>query len=305
MYYYDSRPLNEDLNMRIQRKNAQEFEEREKGRVFAESLTNKREDFLREENRFSNFLEQVKESLLVEAMYGLLEDALSENVTDIQKKQAKSIIVNFVKEEGSDRLIKKYATQTELLANLTGLVTSAFDKVVSETTQSSTDYLVKNSTTNEFYGKLREMKVGKMTNTIRDNVAKEMEKFITQQVEDKNRIEDLANETKEKLDTVKNKNATVKEEIKQEMANDYKVAVDNIRLRRPRSIFEEMVYNVSEKSVKDKELLETCFLGEDNKLDINKVVESVSVMYTMLEGMSVFKFKKFDAETIKTIVDNI
>ena len=83
-------------------------------------------------------------------------------------------------------------------------------------------------------------------------VAQETENFIQQSVKDKNKMEEMAQQTKEKIDNIKARNPETKEAIKQEMVNTYNRESKLIRTNRPRSIFEEMVYHISNKVVKHK-----------------------------------------------------
>ena len=85
----------------------------------------------------------------------------------------------------------------------------------------------------------------------------------------------------------------------------YKDATNRIRLSRPRSIFEEMVYNISDKVVKDQSLLENFLMTENGKFDVDKVIDHATIMYTVLECMNTYKFFDFDSNNIKSIIDNI
>ena len=56
MFYYDSKPLEEQLNMRTQRRDAGIFEEDERSRMFAENMNNLRYTRENNDNKF-HFLE--------------------------------------------------------------------------------------------------------------------------------------------------------------------------------------------------------------------------------------------------------
>lgn len=304
--FYDSRPLNEDLNMRIQRNNAKAFEEKERSRMLSESIIDRRNAKRDKELKYSQFIEEAKNTLLTEALFFFVNESLPVDTTLAQRKQAEAIIYNFVNEEGAIRLLNKYSTKTELLANITNLVTETHNRVISETDcETVTGYYIKQSTTNDFYGKLRNLSDDQVSKKIMDNVSKQTQEFIEQQVRDNTRIEELATQTKEKIDKVKTKNPETKEAIKQEFANQYKSFAENVRLRRPRSVFEEMVYHMSEKVIKDKTLLEGFYLSTDGKFNVDKVVENTTIMYTVLECMNTYKFKEFDAGSIEEVIKNI
>lgn len=309
MFYYDSKPLEEQLNMRTQRRDAGIFEEDERSRMFAENMNNLRYTKENNDNKFRKYISEAKTTLLTEAIFYFVNESFDHSVTLEQRKQAEAVVLNFVKEEGADKLLRKYETQTEFLANLTGIVNETYDKIVKEAnenkTKKITGFNMKKSTTDAFYNKLQNISNTQVTNKIMDMVAQETEDFIQQSVKDKNKMEQMAQDTKEKIDNIKARTPEAKEAIKQEMVNTYNRESKLIRTNRPRSIFEEMVYHISNKVVKHKDLLESHYVNKSGQLDVNKITENAKVLYTVLETLNTFKFKTFDAESIQELVQNI
>lgn len=309
MFYYDSKPLEEQLNMRTQRRDAGIFEEDERSRMFAENMNNLRYTRENNDNKFRKYISEAKTTLLTEAIFYFVNESFDHSVTLEQRKQAEAVVLNFVKEEGADKLLRKYETQTEFLANLAGIVNETYNKIVKEAnenkTKKITGFNMKKSTTDAFYNKLQNISNTQVTNKIMDMVAQETEDFIQQSVEDKNKMEQMAQDTKEKIDNIKARTPEAKEAIKQEMVNNYNRESKLIRTNRPRSIFEEMVYHISNKVVKHKDLLESHYVNESGQLDVNKITENAKVLYTVLETLNTFKFKTFDAESIQELVQNI
>ena len=189
MFYYDSKPLEEQLNMRTQRRDAGIFEEDERSRMFAENMNNLR--YARENNdiKFRKYISEAKTTLLTEAIFYFVNESFDHSVNLDQRKQAEAVVLNFVKEEGADKLLRKYETQTEFLANLAGIVNETYDKIVKEAnekkTKKITGFNMKKSTTDAFYDKLQNISNTQVTNKIMDMVAQETENFIQQSVEDK------------------------------------------------------------------------------------------------------------------------
>lgn len=306
MFCYDSRPLNEDLEMRIQRRDANIFEQRERDRMFAESVKEVQENKRRKEMEYEQFLANVKDTLMTEAIFYFVNESLPENITKELRLQAEAAVYGFVKEENVDKMIKTYEERTEFLAELCKIIEETYNVIKEETNPNSCYNYISQSSTNQFYGKLRNLDASQICKAIEKNVAKETERFAQQQIEDKNRIEDLAQKTKERIDNVKARSAEAKEEIKQEMANSYKRAAQNIRYTRPRSLFEEMVYTITEKAITDKNISESfCSSDENNKPNVSSVVETTKVLYTVLETLNVFKFKRFNSKTIEDIINNL
>lgn len=305
MFYYDSRPLNEDLNVMVQRREANTYEQMERSRMFAESLQEERELKRKKEVEYEQFLLNVKDTLLTEGIFYFVNESLPEDTSIESRLQAEAAVYNFVKQEDANKLLKKYEEKTQFLAEFAHLIQKTYKSILENTNANNCSCKIKQSSTDEFYGKLRNMNVDQACKVIHGSVAKEVEDFVKQQVEDKNRIEQLAQDTKEKIDNVKAKTQDAKEEIKQEMAALYKRESQNIRYKRPRSLFEELNYKIAEKAITDKNISKSFCESESGKFDFAEVLETTTTLFTVLETMNVLKFKTFDANTINTIVNNL
>ena len=302
------RAFMEDAYSRRNRREARTMEEYDKNLIHAEAKEEKRyRKHVMKEN-YSKFLIDTKDLLLTESIFYFVNESLPTNCSLDDRKKAESIVYSFVKEEGANKLLMKYETSTELLANIANIVNETYNRIVSETECNSdkcTNFFVKKSSTDDFYTKIRGLGDTQISNQIQSRVQKATEEFIKQQVTDNQRIEDLANTTKEKIGSVKAKTDTTREEIKQEFANAYKSFSDNVRYNRPRGIFEEMVYRISDKAVKNQNILESFYTNEEGKLDVDRIIENATMMYTVLETLNTLKFKTFDCYSIQAIIDNI
>lgn len=298
----------DDVVTRRNKKEAYEMENYHKSMSIAEAREEKRyKDKVMREN-YSNFISDTKDLLLTEAIFFFVNESLPETCSLDDRKRAESIVYNFVKEEKANTLLRKYEMCTELTANIALIVNEAYNKILKETSCDSdkcSNFFIKKSSTEDFYGKIRGLSDGQISKQIQNRVQKATEEFIKQQVTDNQRIEELAATTKDKISSVKGKTEEVKDEIKQEFANMYKSFSSNIRYNRTRSVFEEMVYKVSDKAVKDSQILESFYTNSEGKLDVDRIIENVTVMYTVMETLNTLKFKTFDARTIQEMVDNI
>lgn len=73
---------------------------------------------------------------------------------------------------------------------------------------------------------------------------------------------------------------------------------------RPKSVFEKMVYNLSEAAIKNDSLRDQ-YVNESGRLNTQKVIDAVKCMYTMLEAVSTLKIEKVDAQYIEDTIKSI
>ena len=196
------RAFMEDAYSRRNRREARTMEEYNKNLIHAEAKEEKRyRKHVMKEN-YSKFLIDTKDLLLTESIFYFVNESLPTNCSLDDRKKAESIVYSFVKEEGANKLLMKYETSTELLANIANIVNETYNRIVSETECNSdkcTNFFVKKSSTDDFYTKIRGLGNTQVNNQIQSRVQKATEDFIKQQVTDNQRIEDLANTTKEKI----------------------------------------------------------------------------------------------------------
>lgn len=73
---------------------------------------------------------------------------------------------------------------------------------------------------------------------------------------------------------------------------------------RNKTVFEKMVYNLTEASIKNVDMRDQ-FVIENGRIDIDRIVDSVRCMYTMLEMVSTLKIEKVDAQYVEDTLKSI
>ncbi len=258
--------------------------------------------------KYESFLQETKDVLVTEGIFFFVNNALPSKISLEQRKLAEGMVYNFVKENGSNSLLRKWSTNTQLLAELANTINTTYNKIVNETECKKDklyDYTIKKSSSDEFYSKLTGLKNDAVDKKIAERVQKATTDFIEQQVQDKQRIEDMATKTNEKVNDIKKTNTDKKEELTQESMDLYKRETQDMRLKRPRNLFEEMVYTISNKALKDKSLLESKFTTNDGRFGVDAIIENTVVIYTVLETFNTIKIKEFKSEDVKSILQSL
>lgn len=237
------------------------------------------------------FSTQVKESLIVEALNSILESSLPEDTTLARRKFGKSIVCDFVKEEGCEELLSRFKTSSEILAEIAYLIESCH-KSIMEKADSNENYAVMPSDSKKFYEKISDLPTDKVATEIGKRVVDATKDFVQSNLAEKEKMEKLATDIKEKIDKERNK------EVKQEIANMYKTAAYNTENYKTRGIFEFMVNVAANKTIENPELLEST----GSKFDINEVIKNTIVPYTFLEMVNTMNIKKVDEAYLKSLL---
>lgn len=281
------------------------MESRKNAEKTAQSLyesTYKREDFTK---KVSEFKTDVKTYFLKEAMSKVIVGALPDSIDESYVNMSKSLVENFIKDEGVDTLLKRFSTTSVFLAEMSGIVTESYNSVMEacKDCKDLEELLIRPSDNNEFFDKLSNMDTEEMSRAIASKVADAESEFIQANVRDRETMETLAQETKDKVENYRSKNADVTESVRLGYEQEYKRKVSDLS-RRPKGILESMVYRASN-SIMSNNDLRAAYLNEDGMLNTDKIINTCEVMYTLLEMVNTAKMKVVDEAYIESVIKGI
>ena len=126
-------------------------------------------------------------------------------------------------------------------------------------------------------------------------VANAEEEFINNNISDKLTLKGIIDDTAARINAAKNDGSIdmTDEEIEHEAKVLYKEKVEKSKLR-PKSIFEMMVQNLAEDMMKSNNES----YKQDDKINIEKVVESARCIYGVLETVNTLRLENVNEEYI-------
>lgn len=256
------------------------------------------------EKKYSDFKKDVKTYFLKEAMSKLLLESLPSTIDVAYVNMSKTLVENFINEEGVDTLLKRFSTTSIFLAEMGSIVEESYNNVMEGCDKSNPDsYIIKSSDDDKFYDKLQNMDTEAMSKTIAAKVANAEKEFIQSNVQDRETMETLAQETKDKIESYKHKDASVTESVRLGYEQEYKEKVANIG-NRPKGILEAMVVKASNNIVANNDL-RGMYVNESGKLDTDRIINTCEVMYTLLEMVNTAKMRVVNEEYIKNVIDSL
>ena len=251
---------------------------------------------------FDKFSIGLREFLVVEALNSVLEASYMEGTSATLKKYGKSLINDFVQEEGCLNLLNKFKSSTEFLSNVASIVESSYSEIIESVDPTNPDsFRVMDSSSKAFYDKISDLSVERVSREINKRVTDATNNFVKSNLEDKAKMEELAENIKEKIDSTKEKNQEDEDNIKQEFANMYRRQINSITNSKNRTILETMINHATKKVLKNESLLES-YQNESGKLDVNKIVESTAVSYTFLEMINTLNIKNINESELKELI---
>lgn len=266
-------------------------------------------EFVRDRKR--NYKLSILETCLSDALKGIYITAmLKENELDSSSvKLAESLVDNFIAEEGGAlTVLRRMSGKTYLLDTVRKIVEDTADEVEQTASEDEKDFSeVPEENKEEMLDKMeKEDDIEAAIDIISQRVADAEQQFIQKNAEDKEKLNAIAQDLSDRIESIKADNETseeTKEELQEEATILYKRKANDIKYNRKRNVFEHCVSCLTETVVKDKELLEA--YSEDGKLDMSRVITQAKCVYGFLEFVNSTQLVKVDESYIKGVIESM
>lgn len=280
--------------------------ESEADKSYSEAYNNsnivRRERTLKE---FNSFKQNVKSTLLENLFTGLFNDSLGNTkltLSEDTKVFNRSLIMSFIKEEGVDDILKRMSTTSRFTSEMANIIKEKSDEIIDNVDPEDPDTFTADSEEQiNFYDNIdNKDDIHDLTDIIKMRVSRATEDFVEKNIMDSSDIKDLMNTTKEKITNIKTGDPETDEAIAQEATIKMKRAIKETT-RRPHSIYEQMVINLTEQILKEGQLKEK-FTTNEGRLDMDSILERVNSYYTLFEMINTLKLKTMDENYIMSVV---
>ena len=249
--------------------------------------------------KYQSFVEDVKNGLVVEALYKVFSEAVSEEIkSDLSNRNVMRAIVNqYVHENDYSSIMNKMRSASVPMNNMYNAIIES-SKVILENVDKTdaNTFKITSDMKDEFFKQLDYSDSAAISDAINARVADAMTDFITANSKDHEDITNALKKAQEKIDdTTESDNTSI--------AESYNIIakreISKINSR-PKSILHSMVSAMCESVITHPEM-HSEFMNEGN-IDMDKVVTRTSIMYTFMEMLNTAKLDKVDENTIKSMI---
>lgn len=255
-------------------------------------------------NNRVTFLENVKSGFLSEAMSKLYKESFGV-MTKRDRITAKNLINTFINEQGAGELLNRFKYQNTLVAEMARIVQEHYDMVVESITCDDDECNIPGrakelhldkTIVDDFYKDLVDLDTTEASKLIKDKVTDAMTEFIDQNTQNKLDFEEIINTAKEKISDLKEESAV------ESTMNEAKRQINEMKRTRHKNIFHYMVEAISKEAFKDINGVGKQYIHE-SKVDMDGVVNSAKLIYTMLEMLNTTEMVSKDY--IQTYIENL
>lgn len=251
---------------------------------------------------YANFKKNVSDTLVAETVYCFAASCTDSLILEngYNKALLRVLATNFVNENGSHELLKKWKKTSYLMSELAYVCEQNINAICEKADPKNQATLkIKDDQKNKFFKDIDKVNADSAVSAIRTKVKNATAEFIDSNNAAKEQIKTILSSTKKKIE----KNDGKDENLKEAYAADAKRKITDIRAGKTKTVFEAMVYSVSESALKNEDAKK--IFVENSNLNMDKVVEHCEVMYTFLETLNTLKMVKIDEAFIEKLIKDL
>lgn len=252
-------------------------------------------------NRFHSFVETVKNSLVVEALYKIYSESVDSAIKEDASNRVvmRSIVNEYVQESGYDNILRKMKTASATMSSMYNTITETASKILESVDKTNPDtFIITPEMKDEFFQSLDYSNSEEISKAINDRVSDAMQDFVTANTKDHEDITSALKQAQEKIAETPEDDESLREfyEMKaKRQANEIRNA--------PKGVFHGMVIAMCESVLKHDEMQRE-FMNEGH-LNMDKITSRVSLMYSFLETLNTARIDNINEAYLADIIENL
>lgn len=251
--------------------------------------------------RYTSFSETVRNSLVIEAVYKLFKESVSDDLkTDSTNLTImRSMVNSYVTENGYENIMNRMKKGSTVLAEMYKAIKSSDKNILENVDKSNPDtFIVTPEMKDEFFKQLDYSDTEAISTAIKDRVSNSLQDFVTANTKDHDDITEALEKAKEKIDAAPEDDVELKESYEMQA----KYAINTIR-NKPKGVLHSMITSTCESILKHQDT-HIEFMNEGH-LDMKKIVDRTSIMYTFIEMLNTSRLEKIDEAFIQDMISDL
>lgn len=252
-------------------------------------------------NRYHTFSETLRTALVTEAVYKIYKESVSDSLkADPANVSVMRAIVNeYVYENGYENILNRMKTGSVFLSKTYNSIIEHTNLILEEVDKENPDtFVITPEMKDDFFSSLDYSDSEAISDAIKNRVTDAMEDFVTANTKDHEDITQALKQAQEKIENIPESDTELRECYEMKSKRE----ISKIR-NSPKGVLHSMVYAMCESVLKHKDT-HSDFIVE-NHLDMDKIVDRVSLMYTFMETLNTTRIdnvnEAFIYETISSL----
>lgn len=251
--------------------------------------------------RRESFIESLKTNFLCESIFKIFNEAVRD---DLKKDPAARTIMrcmvnSFVQENDTNSIIRKMRNGSNLLSEIHNLITS-HTKAILEDSDNNGEMIITQDMKDDFFNALDYTDAESISERIKERVATAVADFVDNNAKEHEEIQNILATAAEKIEKLPSSGDEEKDQAVAESYNQIAKGNANTIRNRRKNVFHSLVTAMAEQVIRNKDM-QAEFMYE-GKLDMNKIVNRVELMYTFMETVNSIKLINIDETFIEETI---
>ena len=264
---------------------------------------------------YIDYKKKLTDAYVTEGLVAIVDNCLNPVLVREQyhQKLVRQLVTNFVNEEGSMKLLKKFRGTSYIMSEMAYVIETTVESILERADKDNPESFKPDKKDKEkFYDKLSKIEVGDAVDKITDRVQDQTAEFMNTNMSEKAELAASLSKTQQKVENNKQKltdkvNSKKEQEKAAKIEEGYialgKRRATDIRNSKTKNVLEQMVYTLSKAAIVN-ESAGKVFI-DNSRLNMDKIVEHCETICTFVTALDSLKIINVDEAYIEKMLKDM
>lgn len=264
---------------------------------------------------YIDYKKKLTDAYVTEGLVAIVDNCLNPVLVREQyhQKLVRQLVTNFVNEEGSMKLLKKFRGTSYIMSEMAYAIETTVESILERADKDNPEsFKPDKKDKDKFYDKLSKIEVGDAVDKITDRVQDQAAEFMNTNMSEKAELAASLSKTQQKVENNKQKLAekvnSKKEQEKAAKIEEGYIALGkrratDIRNSKTKNVLEQMVYILSKAAIVNESAGKV--FVDNSRLNMDKIVEHCETICTFLTALDSLKIININEAYIEKMLKDM
>lgn len=264
---------------------------------------------------YIDYKKKLTDAYVTEGLVAIVDNCLNPVLVREQyhQKLVRQLVTNFVNEEGSMKLLKKFRGTSYIMSEMAYIIETTVESILERADKDNPEsFKPDKKDKDKFYDKLSKIEVGDAVDKITDRVQDQAAEFMNTNMSEKAELAASLSKTQKKVEDNKQKLAekvnSKKEQEKAAKIEEGYIALGkrratDIRNSKTKNVLEQMVYTLSKAAIVNESAGKV--FVDNSRLNMDKIVEHCETICTFVTALDSLKIINVDEAYIEKMLKDM
>lgn len=264
---------------------------------------------------YIDYKKKLTDAYVTEGLVAIVDNCLNPVLVREQyhQKLVRQLVTNFVNEEGSMKLLKKFRGTSYIMSEMAYVIETTVESILERADKDNPEsFKPDKKDKDKFYDKLSKIEVGDAVDKITDRVQDQAAEFMNTNMSEKAELAASLSKTQKKVEDNKQKlaekvNSKKEQEKAAKIEEGYivlgKRRATDIRNSKTKNVLEQMVYTLSKAAIVNESAGKV--FVDNSRLNMDKIVEHCETICTFVTALDSLKIINVDEAYIEKMLKDM